>query len=142
MLFYTGGLGQGCLHCLRCRACGWRQGVPPPLARGGMSIHARRHMRAHPPPSHPLRRRSLPATLSAPPPHAWWPPEWANAHIYRRLLEERGVPLVTPEGVEDWGSITMFCGWKPPLGLLEQVREGLIAAGAGMGGVACYHAES
>ncbi len=47
---------------------------------------------------------------------------WANAPVYRQLLRERGVEVVTPEEVQDWEKVRFFVGWNPPPGLLAKVR--------------------
>lgn len=55
-------------------------------------------------------------------------PEWASKDRYKQLLEERGLNVAYPGDVTDWHAIRFAAAWKPPPGLLAQVRSALPAA--------------
>lgn len=49
---------------------------------------------------------------------------WQNKPIYIDLLQQRGVPVVDADSMQDeadWTKVTFATVWNPPAGLLDKV---------------------
>jgi hypothetical protein len=51
--------------------------------------------------------------------------DWPTAGTWRTLLEQQGLPVVTPEEVQDWGRVTFAAIWAPQPGILAKVAPPL-----------------